>query len=564
MVLAASSSFGAAPTTADSQIYPGDELRSVSDNGEWVAGGVGVFTVLIRNLATGQEWIYDDFDPVSSLGTQYTVGLGRSVSNDGIVVGEVDDMPAYWENGDWNMLSTKVGGVTYRGSMQVGSITPDGSTIVGAIGNTGGELDDVVFTLPCLWQRNADGKGYGDPVMLPHPARDITNAIPQYFTALSVSDDGKTIGALMTCNYGFPHVPYAYTLNDAGEWEYTMLGADLINPDNIEFPKYAGEYNGPGRPNWELYLTPEQVDAYFKAFPEWADEKEAEGYTPEDIEILSLEFVANFMTGENKEKYMVELSNYLDSYLSWLEEYAEYEQKLGQLVAKGMDFVFNNMCISPDGKYIYSTGSNLELVRPDDPENAFDQHYRPVGFEVGTGNHILFSDKDNVLLSSVTSDYSVLGRRYNNEGILDVFAYIFPESNTESVDLLTFFRENGKTEAVDWIEENMYHDMLTATASGEIVTVEGYSMGIPVASSDMSVIVFVTSSELWVPEDPFGMYSYVLYTDMAVSGIEEVAPDATLPQGAPVYYNLQGVRIDNPTGGIYVKVQDGKASKVVL
>lgn len=32
----------------------------------------------------------------------------------------------------------------------------------------------------------------------------------------------------------------------------------------------------------------------------------------------------------------------------------------------------------------------------------------------------------------------------------------------------------------------------------------------------------------------------------------------------PQYFNLQGVRVENPSKGIFIKVQDGKSSKVVI
>lgn len=47
-------------------------------------------------------------------------------------------------------------------------------------------------------------------------------------------------------------------------------------------------------------------------------------------------------------------------------------------------------------------------------------------------------------------------------------------------------------------------------------------------------------------------------TSTGVEGIESVE------EGEAVYYNLQGVKVDNPEHGIYVKVVNGKASKVVL
>lgn len=45
------------------------------------------------------------------------------------------------------------------------------------------------------------------------------------------------------------------------------------------------------------------------------------------------------------------------------------------------------------------------------------------------------------------------------------------------------------------------------------------------------------------------------------SAIEEINADANV---APVYYNLQGVRVDNPAKGLYIRVQGKKATKVVL
>ena len=44
------------------------------------------------------------------------------------------------------------------------------------------------------------------------------------------------------------------------------------------------------------------------------------------------------------------------------------------------------------------------------------------------------------------------------------------------------------------------------------------------------------------------------------TGIENIGVD-----NAPVeYYNLQGVKVENPSNGIYIKVQGSKASKVLI
>ena len=39
----------------------------------------------------------------------------------------------------------------------------------------------------------------------------------------------------------------------------------------------------------------------------------------------------------------------------------------------------------------------------------------------------------------------------------------------------------------------------------------------------------------------------------------------TIGDDAPVeYYNLQGVRVDNPAGGLFIRRQGNKAEKVIL
>ena len=46
-----------------------------------------------------------------------------------------------------------------------------------------------------------------------------------------------------------------------------------------------------------------------------------------------------------------------------------------------------------------------------------------------------------------------------------------------------------------------------------------------------------------------------------VTGIEDI----TVDENAPVeYYNLQGVRVENPENGLYIRRQGNKATKVLV
>ena len=46
-----------------------------------------------------------------------------------------------------------------------------------------------------------------------------------------------------------------------------------------------------------------------------------------------------------------------------------------------------------------------------------------------------------------------------------------------------------------------------------------------------------------------------------LTGVEDIAVDANAPVE---YYNLQGVKVENPSNGIFIKKQGTKATKVVL
>ena len=51
----------------------------------------------------------------------------------------------------------------------------------------------------------------------------------------------------------------------------------------------------------------------------------------------------------------------------------------------------------------------------------------------------------------------------------------------------------------------------------------------------------------------------ILRSDEPTSGIDNIT---TQEENLPIiYYNLQGVRVNNPANGIYIRVQGNKATK---
>lgn len=62
----------------------------------------------------------------------------------------------------------------------------------------------------------------------------------------------------------------------------------------------------------------------------------------------------------------------------------------------------------------------------------------------------------------------------------------------------------------------------------------------------------------------FSLGKNAFYGDLIVEKSTGSAAGIEAADGEAAYYTLQGIRIDEPTDGLYIKVLDGKASKVVI
>jgi len=92
----------------------------------------------------------------------------------------------------------------------------------------------------------------------------------------------------------------------------------------------------------------------------------------------------------------------------------------------------------------------------------------------------------------------------------------------------------------------------------------------PTCGTDVFKSVKVESVQLTVPKESVSLYQtadtwldFCNITGAEFSGIEEKLVDDNENTTA-VYYNLQGVRVENPERGLYIKRQGGKTSKVIL
>lgn len=519
--LAMSSLLAVASSSVPSQELSGEGIWAISPNGVWMVSEMSVDNCMaIRNLQTGQAWgyIHDGTD----FGDRWDLAITRGVANDGTVVGEYNNCPSYWtpETRKWTRLKGVVADSNGTIIAIVGGITPDGSMIVGSIGKGAGMMDDGQMTYPCAWYRQSDGS-YGEPVWLPNPGKDLFGMSPQYVNATSVSNDGKTIGVLMRSGQGFHHFPYVMQQGDDGEWTVKMLGYELLNPTGMTIPKFPGEYWGPGMPNFELYMTADELAALYAAGPAWIDSLYAQGITDEEeIAYLELEWAMNFMSEAEKARYEPVLRDFLDQFPAWQKAFHEWEAFLERFDRNAIEFLYNRVIVSPDGKYVYAVGD-----------------YAPVRFDAATGEATRYSGRGNV--TCVTDDYSVLTMT-SADGI----AYIYPQNSTRPVSFLDYWKDDEKI--YTWMEEHMYKECVTGvTSTGAYQLEDRWCMGRPIATPDMSLFGFACSSEYWYPEPADGSFISTFLINPEMPEKEDgvttaLTPEASLTVLADGHIDIQG------------------------
>lgn len=109
---------------------------------------------------------------------------------------------------------------------------------------------------------------------------------------------------------------------------------------------------------------------------------------------------------------------------------------------------------------------------------------------------------------------------------------------------------------------SVYYKITKTTANGTLQRVidaeaEGYIKYTAPVTLDKSM----TSVSFFAQDDATGAQSEpVTYAIDLLSGITDIEAEA----GEAVYYNLQGVRVENPAKGLYIRVANGKSQKVIM
>lgn len=498
LALAGSALYASAADFKDPEFYSNTAIQCMSPNGQWAVSEI-YGTVTLININNGDNFIFEAGETGSPY---YMLGLGNVLTDDGLLLCVTDlssSKASYYENGEWKSLDT---GNIQSGNSSANGITPDGKRICGNLGLISTTLDDVTMAVPAIWDRQADGS-YGNYVLLPHPELDFTGRAPQYITAVAISDDGHTVvGQIVDCRGAFLY-PIVYVEDADGKWSYTLPTDHLMNPDDVKLPENPGE--SPKMPQPADYLSPEQSDAYTQAYNEWV----ASGYV-QDLYPDAMDF----MTDEKRAEYEADTAAYDTALAAWYEKYSAFDQAYWDIVSTSPHFQFNQIALSPDGKFFAMT-------------NAVEDDSDPTSWMPVTINHVWEFEIGSEKITKY-EDIALSVKAYGDNCILAVETdastncfngYLLQDGKATS--LYDFLCAKGE-KIKEWVDLNMTHDTEVYDWENDVVSVQSLTFtGLPVASRDMSVIASWTQS-VWGDYSP---ESY-LFDFRDPSGIKTVATGA--------------------------------------
>lgn len=193
-------------------------------------------------------------------------------------------------------------------------------------------------------------------------------------------------------------------------------------------------------------------------------------------------------------------------------------------------------------------------------------------------NEIKFGDIDNQFYFSAYGSTFESPVVYQNDVIVEAkygYNITFADGDVVKIFLSTSapetynvtFAING--DAADKAAENMNvtKDLINVVENwtNGFSALQGTQVDFTLSNTVDYELQKVLVNGLEIIPDENGKYSFVVTADTNVTfdhvtGIDEVGAEA----GAVEYYNLQGVKVENPEKGVFIKKQGGKTTKVVL
>lgn len=502
---------------ADDYVVPAEvydmAAQRVNQAGTLVAGQDANGSVVYGyEVATGTTYEYYGF----------SIGNGNCVSDNGKIVGQqlgAEPQGCIMADGNAEVPST----LANRGLSTIDAITPDGRRVCGFYQGT-----SSVMYVPFVMDISSSGK-YGVPVALPYPNKDFFGNAPQFVNAISISDDGKTIAGFVQDSTGFFAWPIVYKQDANGTWRYSEPTKFLFNPENLPLSKNPedvvwGENGAPAQPNYLDFMSSEAIAEWMEALE---TDPDASPFT-----FMSEQDYADYMAAVAK--FDKQATDYLNSLF---DDYWKYMYRLG----KDEQFALNMLSLSPDGKYLVVDKG--EADEETTTENMAGYSLWRFNLEDGTYETFVNPRNTHLLPKQILKDGTLVTTTPKSD-FLPFTAYMLEPGQDDFTPFMEWLEAKFPAYC-PWLEDSVLtqYGVIGYGPDGEALygmyTITGYIS----ISDDYKVIAG------GYPVDP--AFSYIYSGSNAEDGVEEVfATDSE--EDAP-YFNLQGIRVPNPTPGIYIR-----------
>ena len=559
--------------TVGTYYLPHTYFDKMSPNGKWLATQ-NIGSVVIYDRETDN--FYEFYPSEDAVTEYYATGNGNCWSNTGILVGGSNDTRCgYWENGEWKDLPLQA---INKSLNLANAITPDGNRIAGVVGTSGMNLNSSLMLKPVYWDRNEEG-GYDAYVELPHPEVDFCGRVPQYVTALNISEDGKTILGQVRDWSGWYVYPIIYTQGSDNKWSYRTICEGVLYPEGTKFGEWPGDE--PTEPDPTLYMTDENKAIYLELLAEY--NYQMQRYENGEIgweDVPEMPDPKDYMT-DLLTAYVKALNEYQIALEEYYEKAYEFDYNVHSTL-NGKTFIMNSSSLSGNGKYIAST-----IQYADEEDSSFTVKY-PVRINIENGkSEIVLVKAEDMQSSTAMNDGRILAM--NPAMAYARNSYMVWPDTQEVVPFIEYVKsvDNGMYE---WVKAFSTFDVPVYAGADENgypeydVVEDSLVAGSVHCNSDGTIFTSFMFDEWTTPSghDFVQQYSYQLdFTQLAgVEKVEErenlvyVKENVLYVQGeveSATIYDLRGnvmMQIENPTtqhldiaAGIYlVRVVDAQAT----
>lgn len=494
-------------------LHPELYFDKMSPNGKYLSAQ----TLGYVYLYSRPDSVYDEYYASEDAVTEYyATGIGNCWSNDGILVGSVNDREcAYWKDFEWNELPIKS---ENQGLNMANCITPDGSRIAGFVGIAAMDMTSQMIK-PVYWDRTADGD-YELYKELPYPTTDFCGRTPQYVTAIAISDDGKTIVGQIVDWSGFYTYPIVYTQGNDGEWSYRTICEGVLYSEGATFGTWPGEE--PIKPDGEEYMNDEELAAYRADMAVYLDayEQYTYGEIPWD----------DVPTEPDPADYIVDrLDEYLDAINKYQQDLQNYYNALNEFDMIMMDnmldcsFTFNNVYISGNGRYYATTIKRADLSDPLNPKAV----NTPVYFDLHNGDQMVMLDTNrDMIASTIMNDGRMIAQ--NPAMAYGRNSFVVSTDGKEFTTFVDYITERN-SDVGDWVKSLTTFDVQYAESYDEYgnptiaIAEDSIVSGSVHCNSDGSVFTSFMYDE-WSDGDVMRQFSYQIDFNEG-AGVEGITTD---------------------------------------